>query len=93
MCHRAKGVEPFFPPFFPIPHHETTLQRQSYTAISDFVPFSGDPRECKGYVAIVGPQEGRGYGATYEFIPFVGDPRERKGFVATFEFVHFVADP
>ena len=31
ICHCAKAVE-LFPPFFPMVHHETNLQRQGYLA-------------------------------------------------------------
>ena len=44
----------------------------------------GDPRECRGYVAIppiVGPGEGTSEGTTFDFVPEVGvgDPQECKG--------------
>ena len=45
----------------------------------------GDPRECRGYVAIpptCGPPEGRGEATTSDFVTFFGDPREFKGYVA-----------
>ena len=47
----------------------------------------GDPRECRGYVAIpaiVGPGEGTCEVATSDFIPAlgVGDRRECRGYVA-----------
>ena len=54
-------------------------------ATFDFVPFVGDPQECRGYVAIpplVGPREGRGEGATFDFITSSGGPRECNGYVA-----------
>ena len=49
------------------------FQERIYVATSDFVPFVGDPRERRGYVAIpptLGPREGRGDVATSDFVPF-----------------------
>ena len=51
----------------------------------EFIPFVGEPRECKGYVAflpIFGPRGRQGWAANSDFVPFVGDPRECKGYVA-----------
>ena len=44
-CHCAKAVE-LFPPFFPMAHHETNLQRQSYVA--NLVYKKCSPQNYKG---------------------------------------------
>ena len=48
-------------------------------AISNFVPFVGDPRECRVYVAIGPP---RRYVATSHFVFFIWEPWEHRGYVA-----------
>ena len=40
------------PPFFPCLIVNLLFQGRGYVATSDFVPFVGDPRERRGYVAI-----------------------------------------
>ena len=56
-------------------------------AIFDFVPLFGDPRECRGDVAIppiCGPPRRQGEVATSDFLSAlgVGDPRECRGDIA-----------
>ena len=54
-------------------------------ANSDFVPFAGDPGECRGYVVIqpvcCPPREGSSEVANSDFVPFAWDPRECRGYV------------
>ena len=53
--------------------------------MSDFVPLFGDPRECRGYVALLptgGPREGRGEATTCDFVPLFGGVRECRVYIA-----------
>ena len=46
------GIDLFFP-FFPCLIMNLLFQGRGYVATSDFVPFVEDPRERRGYVAIL----------------------------------------